>query len=170
MFLGKNTLRSHNYLHVHMKSHVLLVFSLLLQGINLYLITSLDMARQVIVFVWQSIWWYDMTWFVWHIVECYDIARGPSIKYVTLEGKRGSARRCDSLWQGYTGPRAFDVTLLKKFIHLKPKIESDIWFSVVMNIIWQRGTDKNHPDKIFQTITPGQNHGQKPSRTKTNSL
>jgi len=31
------------------------------------------------------------------------------------------------------GPRACDVTL-KSFIHMKPKIESDVYLSVVMDI------------------------------------
>jgi len=46
------------------------------------------------------------------------------MKYVTLEGEKvqEGVTDCD---RG-EGPRACDVTLLKKIIHMKPNIESDV--------------------------------------------
>jgi len=52
-----------------------------------------------------------------------DIRKGPSIKYVMLEGE--GPRRCDSFLR--EGSRAWYVTLFKfVIIHMKPEIESNV--------------------------------------------
>ena len=50
--------------------------------------------------------------------------REPSIKYVKLEGE--GVQEGVTVYDRGGGPRECDVTLLKKFIHMKPKIESDV--------------------------------------------
>src|SRR6218665_1956982 len=71
------------------------------------------------------------------------------------EGAREGATVCDR------GGRstACDVTFLKNFIHMKPKIESDIKLSVVTDVFRQKENGQKLPrskpsDKNPQTKTP----------------
>ena len=82
---------------------------------------------------------------------------GSSIKYVTLEWR--GPRRCDSLWQGEGSKSMWCHTLqIFSYMYMKPKIESNVWLSVVTDVLWQKwGRTKTTPNKTFQTKTPGQN-------------
>jgi len=40
---------------------------------------------------------------------------------------------------------------------MKLKIESDVYLSVVMDVFWQKGTYKNHPEQNLPDKKPGQN-------------
>jgi len=70
--------------------------------------------------------------------------KGPSIKYVTLEGRGGGPRRCDSLWQR-EGVKS--VTLIHFFYHTYETWNFKWCLTFCCNtcILTEGRTDKKHP-------------------------
>jgi len=47
---------------------------------------------------------------------------------------------------------------------MKPKIESDVWLSVVTDVFWQKGNGQNHPEQNLPDKKPWQNPPDKNPR------
>ena len=79
-----------------------------------------------------------------------QVQKGPSIKYVTLDGG-GGPRRCDSFWQRGGGPRACDITLFKFFSYIW---NMKVMFSFLLQRVYsgrrgngQKPAEQNPKDK-----------------------